>query len=110
MRLSQVFRQPVTVVAVRAISPAGESGRVAGGWLVGGWLVGLGAGSGGRCAGWLGGVCWVGGVIGCGACCWAARPAPEMATTLQATRMRDFMTRTSMDTAGHVQWCGGVRA
>jgi hypothetical protein len=41
VRLSHVFRQPVTVVAVFAMSLAGEALRVAGGWLVG-----LGDGSG----------------------------------------------------------------
>jgi hypothetical protein len=82
VRLSHVFRQPVTVVAVLAMSDIGDDSRVAGVWLVGlgvvglgvvgGGLVGLGVvgsvvGSGGRCAGCVGGVCWVGGgsVGGC---------------------------------------------
>jgi hypothetical protein len=88
VRLSHVFRQPVTVVADFAISLAGDVLRVAGGWEVG-----LGDGSGGRWAGWLGGVCSVGGVCGAGCGCgvWAVRPRPDMATMLHAAKNCFFM-------------------
>ena len=104
VRLSHVFRQPVTVVAVLAMSAIGDGARVAGACVVGlgvvglevvgGGLVGLGevgsvVGSGGRCAGWLGGVCWVGGVW-VGGCC-AARLRPDIATMLHAAKKCFFM-------------------
>ena len=97
VRLSHVFRQPVTVVAVLAMSDIGDGGRVAGVCglgVVGGGDVGLGfcgsvVGSGGRCAGWLGGVCCVGGVW-VGGCC-AARLRPDIATMLHAARRCFFM-------------------
>jgi hypothetical protein len=93
VRLSHVFRQPVTVVAVFAMSLAAEVLRVAGGCEVG-----LGDGSGGRWAGWLGGVCSVGGVCGagCGCGCWAARPRPDIATMLHAARKCFFMRSFSL--------------
>jgi len=85
------------VVAVFAISDIGDDSRVVGVCglgVVGGGDVGRGVGgsvvgSGGRWAGWLGGVCWVGGVW-LGGCC-AATLSPEIATRLHAARMCFFM-------------------
>jgi hypothetical protein len=76
------------------MSDIGDGARVAGAGVVGLAVVGLGAGgsavgSGGRCAGWLGGVCWVGGVW-FGGCC-AARLRPDIATMLHAAKKWFFM-------------------
>jgi hypothetical protein len=109
VRLSHVLRQPVTVVDVRAMSDEGELWRVAG--AVGDGEDGVGVcgsvvGSGGRCAGWLGGVCCVGGVC-VGGCC-AARLKPEIATTLHTAKICFFMV-PSLAPRGHVMCAAGGR-
>ena len=80
--------------------------------VVGGGLVGLGVGgsvvgSGGRCAGWLGGVCWVGGVW-VGGCC-AARLRPDIATMLHAAKKCFFMVVISRKPDGYVVQAAGAR-
>jgi hypothetical protein len=87
------------------MSDIGDASRVAGVWVAGLGVVGLGVvglgvagsvvGSGGRCAGWVGGVCWVGGVW-VGGCC-AARLRPEIARMLHAAKKCFFMLVISRD-------------